>query len=99
MPAPPEDNLRVQQTNTGVYSNPRDELGATQHVVQTSNRRFRDDEFLIGRDLTRGRERIRVRVKFTPVERPLFPDGPMSETAWTEIRYDAYCYVLPKWTP
>ena len=86
-------------SNTCVYSNPRDELGATQHVVQTSNRRFRDDEFLIGRDLTRGRDRIRVRMKFTLVERPLFPGWPMSETAWTEIRYDAYCYVTPKWTP
>ena len=34
-------------SNTCVYSNPKDELGATQHVVQTSNRRFRDDEFLV----------------------------------------------------
>jgi hypothetical protein len=86
-------------SNTCIYSNPREELGATQHIVQTSNRRFRDDEFLIGRDLTKGRDRIRVRVKFTPVNRPLFPGWPMSETAWTEIRYDAYCYVLPDWQP
>ena len=42
-------------SNTCVYSNPKDELGATQHVVQTSNRRFRDDEFLVPRDLTEGR--------------------------------------------
>ena len=25
------------------------ELGATQHIAQTSNRRFRDDEFLVAR--------------------------------------------------
>jgi len=39
--------------NTCVYSNPRDELGATQHNVQTSNRRFRDDEFIIPSEVAR----------------------------------------------
>ncbi|MEO7143459.1 MAG: DUF2961 domain-containing protein, partial [Bryobacteraceae bacterium] len=39
-------------SNTCVFSNPRTELGATQHIVETSNRRFRDDEFLIPRALT-----------------------------------------------
>ena len=58
--------------NTCIYSNPKDELGAAQHTVQTSNRRFRDDEFLVARDLTEGRSSIRVRIKFTPVSRPLF---------------------------
>jgi len=81
--------------NTCVYSNPKDELGATQHVIQTSNRRFRDDEFIIPRDLTRGRSAIRVRVKFTPVKIPLFPGQSLPELAWSEIRYDAYCYVMP----
>jgi hypothetical protein len=82
--------------NTCIYSNPREELGATQHNVQTSNRRFRDDEFIISRELTRGRSAIRVRVKFTPVEVPLFPGHPLAELAWSEIRYDAYCWVMPK---
>ena len=56
-------------SNTCVFSNPGNgqELGATQHVVQTSNRRFRDDEFLLPLALTQGRKAIRVRVKFTPV--------------------------------
>jgi hypothetical protein len=62
--------------NTCVYSNPSDELGATQHIVQTSNRQFRDDEFLVPRDLTEGRTRIRVRIRFTPVKIPLFPAHP-----------------------
>jgi hypothetical protein len=83
-------------SNTCIYSNPKGELGATQHNVQTSNRRFRDDEFLLPRDLTRGKDKIRVRVKFTPVNRPLFPGHPLPELAWSEIRYAAYCYVLPK---
>ena len=64
--------------------------------VQTSNRRFRDDEFLLPRVLTEGREKIRVRVKFTPVERPLFPGHPIPELAWSEIKYFAYSYVMPK---
>jgi len=80
--------------NTCVYSNPKEELGATQHVVQTSNRRFRDDEFIVPRDLTRDRASIRVRVKFTPIEIPLFPGQPLTDLAWSEISYAAYCKFL-----
>ena len=83
-------------SNTCVYSNPKEELGATQHIAETSNRRFRDDEFLISRELTRGQKRIWIRLKFTPVDRPLFPGYPLGEQAWSEIRYTAYCFVLPK---
>jgi hypothetical protein len=83
-------------SNTCVYSNPKDELGATEHVVQTSNRRFRDDEFLVPRGLTTGRRAIRVRVKFTPVQTPLFPGNPLPELAWSEMRYTAYSFVMPK---
>jgi hypothetical protein len=82
-------------SNTCVYSNPRDELGATRHEVQTSNRRFRDDEFLVPRDLTEGRSGIRIRVVFTPRDIPLFPGRPLDEQAWSEIRYDVYCFVMP----
>jgi hypothetical protein len=87
-------------SNTCVYSNPgdRQELGASKHVVQTSNRRFRDDEFLIPLALTRGRKAIRVRVKFTPVSRPLFPGYPLPELAWSEMRYTAYSFVMPKFS-
>jgi hypothetical protein len=83
--------------NTCIYSNPPDELGATQHNVQTSNRRFRDDEFLLSRDLTAGRDKVRVRVKFTPVTIPLFPGHPLNtnDLAWSEIHYKAYSYRLP----
>jgi len=87
-------------SNTCVYSNPREELGATQHVVQTSNRRFRDDEFLIGREHTQGRSAIRVRVKVTPVNVPLLPGRPFPESpAWSEIRYTCYSYVMPDFKP
>jgi Protein of unknown function (DUF2961) len=85
--------------NTCVYSNPKEELGATRHVVQTSNRRFRDDEFLVPRALTSGRSAVRVRVRFTPVERPLVPGRPLPDLAWSEIRYDAYCFMTPANSP
>jgi hypothetical protein len=87
-------------SNTCVYSYPpnRNELGATEHVLQTSNRRFRDDEFLIPRDLTRGKSAIRVRIQFTPVETPLYPGGPAPSLAWSEIRYTAYSYVQPNFS-
>ena len=65
-------------SNTCVFSSPRTELGAALHVVQTSNRRFRDDEFLLPLALTKGRSTIRVRVKFTPVEIPLYPGYPLA---------------------
>ncbi|HEX3625482.1 MAG TPA: DUF2961 domain-containing protein [Verrucomicrobiae bacterium] len=85
--------------NTCVYSNPKGELGATQHKIETSNRRFRDDEFLLPLDLTRNRSSIRIKIKFIPVTIPLFPGAPLTELAWSEIRYDAYCFVMPQWNP
>ena len=83
-------------SNTVVYSNPKEELGATEHNVETSNRRFRDDEFLVSRQLTQGRKAIWVRIKFTPVNRPLFPGYPIGDRAWSEIRYTAYCFITPR---
>jgi D-arabinan exo alpha-(1,3)/(1,5)-arabinofuranosidase (non-reducing end) len=85
--------------NTCVYSYPKGEFGATQHRVETSNRRFRDDEFLIPRRWTEGRHTIRVKVQFMPVERPLFPGQPLPELAWSEVKYSAYCFVLPSFRP
>jgi hypothetical protein len=82
-------------SNTCVYSNPKGELGATGHMVETSNRRFRDDEFLIPRDLTQGLSAIRIRTRFTPVDIPLFPGAPPQMQAWSELRYTAYCIVMP----
>jgi hypothetical protein len=46
--------------------------------------------------LTKGRSAVRVRVKFTPVSRPLFPGYPLAELAWSEMRYTAYSFVMPK---
>ena len=85
--------------NTCVYSNPKGELAQAEHHAQTSNRRFRDDEFLIARKLTEGKNAIRVRLRFVPVDRPLYPGAPIAESAWSEIKYSAYCFVSPKFSP
>ncbi|MBV8878763.1 MAG: DUF2961 domain-containing protein [Planctomycetaceae bacterium] len=83
-------------SNTCVYSDAKGELGATQHQVQTSNRRFRDDEFLLPRALTNGRSSLRIRARFIPVDRPLYPGTPYpGDPAWSELRYWAYSWVLP----
>jgi hypothetical protein len=86
-------------SNTCVYSNPKDELGATEHIVETSNRRFRDDEFLIPSKLTHGRKAIWIQIRYTPVHRALYPGYPMGDAGWSEIKYTAYSFVMPekKW--
>ncbi|HEX3601057.1 MAG TPA: DUF2961 domain-containing protein, partial [Lacipirellulaceae bacterium] len=71
------------------------ELMPPVHIAQTSNRRWRDDEYLLPPRLTRGRDKIRVRCEFVPVGRPLFPGGPAHEEAWTEFHYWAYSFAMP----
>ena len=73
-------------SNTCYHSYPRKagELGKSDPKVQTSNRRFRDDEFMVPRHLTEGRSAIRIRVEFTPVEIPLLPGRDLDELAWRE---------------
>jgi hypothetical protein len=66
-------------SNRVVYSNPKDELGPAEHQVRTSNRRIRDDEFLISRALTQRRKEIWVRIKFARVNRALYPGYPLAE--------------------
>ncbi len=83
-------------SNTCVYSNPKDELGETEHIVQTSNRRFRDDKFLISRKLTKGKRAIRVRLRFTPVQTPLFPGRPLGETCVERNALYPYSFAMPK---
>jgi hypothetical protein len=82
-------------SNTTVLSNARGELGETEHIVETSNRRFRDDEFLLPRAATQGRSAIRIRIRFTPVLIPLFPGRGLPPLAWSEMRYTAYSIVMP----
>jgi hypothetical protein len=86
-------------SNSCVYSDPPGELDPPAHAIETSNRRFREDEFLIPPRLTRGRSAIRVRLQFAPVAHPLVPGGAAPATAWSELRYTAYTYVVPTTAP
>jgi hypothetical protein len=100
-------------SNTCVYSYPRSggELGKTEHTVITSNRRWREEEFLIPRRLTQGVKRLEIRIEHVPDTRELFPGQPYpaatcllhrrwhggpAESAWSESRYWAYCYKMPE---
>jgi len=82
-------------SNTAVFSNPKAETGPAEHKVRTSNRRWREDEFLLPRSATQGRSAIRVKVEFVPRNIPLFPGHPLAEQAWSEYQYKAYSYVMP----
>jgi len=88
-------------SNTCVYSYPRSEgeLGKTQHTIITSNRRWREEEFLIPRHLTEGVTRLQIKIEHVPDNRELFPGRPFpAESLWSESRYWVYCYKMPKVT-
>jgi hypothetical protein len=86
--------------NTAIYSDPAGELDNRLLRTKTTNRRFRDDEFLIPAKLTVQRSAIRIRVKFIMNDQLLFPDFPFpKESAWSELRYAVYSYVLPQFFP
>jgi hypothetical protein len=88
-------------SNTCVYSYPRSEgeLGKTQHTIITSNRRWREEEFLIPRHLTEGVKRLQIKIEHIPDNRELFPGHPFpAESLWSESRYWAYCYKMPRVT-
>ncbi|HEX4413571.1 MAG TPA: DUF2961 domain-containing protein [Lacipirellulaceae bacterium] len=92
--------------NTVVFGDPRIvpeskrpqsvELMPPVHIPQTSNRRWRDDEFLLPPRLTRGHDKIRVRCEFMPVDLPLMPGQPPQPSAWSEFHYWAYSFTMPQ---
>lgn len=83
-------------SNTCVHSNPRGETDPWEHDVLTWNRRFKEFEFLIARALTSGRESIRVKIVHVADDRELYSGHPFPEkSAWSEIRYGCYCWVMP----
>ncbi|MCL6629762.1 MAG: DUF2961 domain-containing protein [Armatimonadetes bacterium] len=84
-------------SNTVVHSIPPEgELGPTRHEVITSNRRWREEEFMLPRQFTEGRSAIRLRIQFMARNIPLFPGHPLAEQAWSEYGYKAYCFIMPK---
>jgi hypothetical protein len=83
-------------STTFFHSFPPRELDEPKPVVLTSNRRFREDEFLIPLGLTQARRAIRVRLTFHPVDRPLLPGLAPPQSMWSEIRYAAYSWIKPQ---
>jgi hypothetical protein len=89
-------------SNTCVYSRPvgsnftEAELAPTEHHVITSNRRWREEEFLVASELTRGLDSLDIKIEHIPSEIQLFPghDFP-KKSYWSESRYKIYCYALP----
>jgi hypothetical protein len=82
-------------SNTCLFSDPPNDTTPPTPTVETSNRQWRDDEFMIPWQLTRGRSEIAVQLTYEPVSDPLTPGGPVPSSAWSEYRYSAYCWVLP----
>lgn len=83
-------------SNTYVQSFPRGELDKRVYNTRTSNRRFRDDEFMIPAMLTQNSTTIRVRIKPLIEERELYPGKSYPKgSAWSELGYEIYSYVIP----
>jgi hypothetical protein len=83
-------------SNTCVFAQTPKETSTATNVPQTSNRRFREDEFLLPRRVTSGRSSIRVQVVYTPTALPLTPTTELAAGAWSELRYTMYSYVKPQ---
>lgn len=83
-------------SNTYIYSPADGELGERKYQVHTSNRKFRDDEFLLPKELTQGRSSVRIRVEHIPEDRELYPGQEFPKgSAWSELAYEVYSYVKP----
>jgi hypothetical protein len=70
-------------SNTCAFVDAPTETGVVAPTAETSNRQWRDDELLLPRSLTRGRDHVRVRIVAS------------GSSTWSEYRYTAYSYVLP----
>lgn len=83
-------------SNVAVFSSPASEQQAlASRVLTPSNRRWREDEFLIARALTEGKSQLRVRIVFSPLHLAVAPGMPLAEEAWSEFIYGAYVWQLP----
>ncbi len=94
-PFAPAGTWFLAGSNRCLYMFPAAETGTATPRVETSNRRFREDEHLIPRRLTRGRSAIRVRIVFRPVDRAIAPGEAKVPLAWSAFRYSAYVETLP----
>lgn len=89
-------------SNTCVFSWPEGqsfteaELAPAEHNIITSNRRWREEEFIISSMYTQGADKIDIKLEFVPDNTDLFPGNPFpAPSAWSKSRYWIYSYVLP----
>lgn len=89
-------------SNTCMFSYPQGksfteaEFLPTSPEVVTSNRRWREEEFLIGHQLTSGLKKLEIKIEWIPDHKQLFPGQPFPvPSGWSESRYWIYCYLLP----
>jgi hypothetical protein len=83
-------------SNTCVFSRPGGELEKRFYDVQTSNRQFRDDEFMLPARLASGRSKLRIKIEFVPDHQLLYPGVAFpKQSAWSELSYTVYSYLLP----
>ncbi len=90
-------------SNTCMFSYPKGrsftegELLPTSPEVITSNRRWREEEFLIGHHLTQGVSHLAIQLEWIPDDKPLYPGHPFPEkSGWSEGRYWVYCFQFPE---
>ena len=88
-------------SNTFYHSYPKgrafteSEFLPTNPKILTSNRRWREEEFLIGNQLTAGISRLAVEIRWIPNDKELLPGTPFPvASAWSESRYWVYCFEL-----
>ena len=85
--------------NSFLHSQTKGELGKRELSIITSNRRFRDDEFLIPANFTKGKSAIKVQIKFVPNNQELSPGKPFPQrSAWSELDYEVYSYIIPEFS-
>lgn len=81
-------------SNTFMHSRPPKELDKRVYNIVTSNRRFRQDEFMIPSEFTKGHSSVRLMLKFLNNHQQLYPGVPFPKlSAWSEFRYDVYSII------
>ncbi|MGA2408570.1 MAG: hypothetical protein ABSF81_17735 [Bacteroidales bacterium] len=83
-------------SNTSLWQNFEGELAPRKLDIRTSNRLFREDEFLIPAELTKNSSAIKVKIKFIPDSQQHLLSTPFpKESACSELKYQVYCYQIP----
>ena len=54
-----------------------------------------EQEFLLPAAVTKGSDRMSVRLRFDHMDAELFPGRPFEMHGWTELAYSVYCFVAP----